>query len=209
MNIASYNRIADKWDSDRRKKPVDPCVEEFAAMLPAGAKVLDIGCGTGYPIDEYLSSMGFTVTGIDPAERMLEKATGLGLPNALFLHTDLFGFETEEKFDAAIAFDSIFHIPLERQRDIYPKVAGLLKDGAYFLFTHGRVTGSVQGTMYGEPFFYSALDGDILKSCLSKAGFEIVRFVENYSDPVTGTRDLVVLAQRTLNKGKPMDIILR
>ena len=179
-------------------KPVDPCVEEFAAMLPAGAKVLDIGCGTGYPIDEYLCAAGFSVTGVDPAERMLEKAVGLGLSNARFLHTDLFGFETEEKFDAAIAFDSIFHIPLERQREIYPKVAGLLKDGAYFLFTHGKTTGSVQGTMFGEPFFYSALDGEVLKGSLLEAGFEIVRFVENYSDPVTGTQDLIVLAKRVL-----------
>ena len=196
QNASSYNVIADRWDEIRRTKPVDPCVVEFAALLPAGAKVLDIGCGTGYPIDEYLSSLGFSVTGIDPAEKMLEKAVGLRLPLARFVHTDLFGFVTKEKFDAAIAFDSIFHIPLERQREICPKVAGLLKDGAYFLFTHGKTTGSVQGTMFGEPFFYSALDGKTLKSCLSEAGFEIVRFVENYSDPVTGKRDLIVLAKR-------------
>ena len=196
QNASSYNIIADRWDEIRRTKPVDSCVVEFAALLPAGAKVLDIGCGTGYPIDEYLSSMGFSVTGVDPAEKMLEKAVGLKLPRTRFVHTDLLGFFSEEKFDAAIAFDSIFHIPLERQRDIYPKVAGLLKNGAYFLFTHGKTTGFVQGTMFGEPFFYSALGGDTVKECLSEAGFEIIRFEEDYSDSITGTRDLIVLAKR-------------
>ena len=163
--------------------------------LPAGASVLDIGCGTGYPIDWYLCSKGFAVTGIDPAERMLEKAVGMELPGAKFFHTDLFAFETSERFDAAVAFDSLFHIPLERQKDIYGKVAGLLKPGALFLFSHGKQTGSVSGNMFGQPFASSALDAEALKTCLFEAGFSLVRFQENYAHPVTGTRDLIVIAK--------------
>ena len=195
-NTVSYNRIADRWEELRHSKPVDPIITEFARMLPAGAGVLDIGCGTGYPIAAYLASCGFAVTGIDPAEKMLEKAIAQKLPGARFFHADLFSFETDDMFDAALALDSIFHIPQARQREIYPKVSKLLKPGALFLFTHGRSAGEVHGSMFGEPFSYAALDIDSLGGCLADAGFMIVRETENYSDPITGTRDLIVLAKK-------------
>ena len=46
--------------------------------------MLDIGCGTGFPIDAYLSGQGFSVTGIDVSARMLEKARKLNLKTRVF-----------------------------------------------------------------------------------------------------------------------------
>ena len=52
-NADSYDRIAADWAQKRDSKPVDDCVREFAARLPSGGYVLDIGCGTGAPIDVF------------------------------------------------------------------------------------------------------------------------------------------------------------
>ena len=195
-NTDSYNKIADLWDANRRKRAIDPIVVRFSGMLQKGARVLDIGCGTGYPIDQFLCEKGFSVTGIDPSEKMLQKAIGLSLSNAKFCFSDLFSFETDADFDAAIAFDSIFHIDLQNQNKIYQKISGLLKPGGLFLFTHGREKGTVEGDMFGERFVYSALDEEEVIRILKSENFEIIEKYKNYSDPVTGTRDLIVIARK-------------
>ena len=196
QNTSSYNKIADRWDEIRRSKPVDPILVSFADRLPVHASVLDIGCGSGYPIDVFLAGKGFRVTGIDPSEKMLEKAISLKLEKATYSLTDLFGFQPEETYDAVVAFDSIFHIPFERQKDIYPRVSSFLKQNGLFLFTHGKRGGTVCGRMFGEPFSYSALDIEELKTGLNDSGLEIEAFHEDYRDRITGTRDHLVLARK-------------
>ena len=165
-------------------------------MLPPRASVLDIGCGSGFPIDSFFAGRGFSVTGIDPADEMIGLALRLRLENASFFRCGLFEFEPAAPFDAVVAFDSLFHIEPDRQAAIYPKVSAWLKPGGLFLFTHGKKEGSVTGTMFGEPFRYSALSEDSLRACLDGAGLEPVRFIENYEAPVTGQRDLLVLARK-------------
>lgn len=195
-NTASYDKIADRWDEIRRKKPIDPCIVALARRLPVNASILDVGCGTGYPIDVFLADKGFCITGIDPSENMLHKAISLKLPGAAFHCTDLFGFEPNETYDAVIAFDSIFHIPFDRQKDIYPKISALLKPKGLFLFTHGKRSGAVHGTMFGESFSYGALDTEILKHALTDSGLDIVAFHEDYQDPITGSRDVLIVARK-------------
>ena len=196
QNISSYNKIADWWDETRRAKPIDPCIVMLADKLPVNASVLDIGCGSGSPIDVFLVSKQFRVTGIDPSEKMLKKAISLRLGMACYYCTDLFGFETSESYDAVIAFDSLFHIPFDLQKNIYPTVSTFLNRNGLFLFTHGKKSGTVHGMMHGESFSYSALDKEMLKNELNNSGFDIVEFHEDYQDPITGTRDVLILAKK-------------
>ena len=196
-NIRSYNAIAEKWERNRRERGLDPCIEALAEMIPPCGNILDIGCGTGYPIDTYLSEKGFPVTGIDPSEEMIRIASRQGLKKAEFRQCGLFEYEAAAPFDAVVAFDSLFHIPPDCQEEICPKVAGMLKPGGLFLFTHGRVTGSVAGTMFGESFSYHALDEDRLLQCLHENGLTPIWFFRDYEAPVTGKRDLLVLARKS------------
>lgn len=48
---------------------INQCIVDFANNLSPNSRVLDIGCGTGYPIALYLSKQGFQVTGIDISRR--------------------------------------------------------------------------------------------------------------------------------------------
>ena len=196
-NVRSYGRIAEMWDRNRRERGIDPAVADWSKMLPHDAAILDIGCGSGYPIDVFLSGRGFTVTGIDPSKEMIGLANRLELDGASFQACGLFEFEPDAPFDAVIAFDSLFHIDLDSQPAIYPKVASWLKPGGLFLFTHGKKTGTVSGKMFGESFLYGALDADRLRGCLGEIGLEPIWFYEDYEAPVTGQRDLLVLARKT------------
>ncbi len=106
----SYNKICKKWSEFRKNTSINQCIVDFANNLSPNSRVLDIGCGTGYPIALYLSKQGFQVTGIDISEEMIKQAQKLNLHNATFLVEDILNFKTDKKYDAIIAFDSIWHI---------------------------------------------------------------------------------------------------
>ncbi len=195
-NRISYNKIAEAWDNCRKNKEVDPCIVDFVTMLPPHSKVLDIGCGGGCPISKYLSDHSFHVTGIDLSEDMIERATSLHLPNASFIVRDFMEWHTESLYDAVIAFDSLWHISHNKQRMIYPKIASCIKPNGLLLFTHGKTDSSVTGDMYGQTFYYTALDGCAVKQLLKENGFQILSWLEDYEDKITGTRDLLVVAKK-------------
>lgn len=193
----AYDDIADEWHKFRKDCAINKCIEDFEKLLPPHSEILDVGCGTGSPIAAYLAEKGHRVTGIDISTKMLRKARALNLVNARFVNTDFLDFVTDTAFDAVIAFDSLWHIAYSRQESIYPKLASLIKSGGLLLFTHGRTSGEVTGEMYGETFYYSALDSARVRNLLTNNGFEILTFTENYSEPTTGTRDLLVVARKT------------
>ena len=119
----AYNNIIKEWSEYRNKCKINKCIEEFSELLTPDSYVLDVGCGTGYPVAFFLEKKGFFVTGIDISDKMLESARALKLKNARFIQTDILDFDTTEKFDAVIAFDSLCHISHEEQENIYPKIA--------------------------------------------------------------------------------------
>lgn len=195
-NKESYNKITDQWDLARNQLPLNRCVIDFASRLKKSGRVLDIGCGTGYPISKYLSDQGFIVTGIDISENMLSKAIGLALPNAAFYLCDFFDFEPQETYDGIVAFDSFFHFPKKGQTAIYGKLADWMNIGAYLLFTHGKQEGELEDYMYGERFYYSALDARDVHQLLWDHGFTIELSAENYKEPGV-ERDLLIIAKKT------------
>ena len=74
----------------RHKPPLNKCIVDFSQKINPNGKVLDIGCGTGYPIAKYLSEQGFAVTGIDISENMIKEAVDLKPSNAKFYLCDFF-----------------------------------------------------------------------------------------------------------------------
>ena len=195
-NRDSYNQIVAEWSAFRNRCPVNSCVRELCERLPIKSRVLDVGCGTGHPIDVYLNDNGFSVVGIDISENMIHEAQKLHLSHAAFEVADYLEFHSAEKFDAIIAFDSIWHIEEARQEQIYRKASSLLNNNGYFLFTHGKKRGTVRGNMYAHEFVYSSLDQDEVKRLLLENGFRIIMWAEDYQEKTTGSRDLLVVAQK-------------
>ena len=195
-NKESYNLICGQWDEYRKNKTVNECIIYFARLLKYGAEILDIGCGTGYPIGTYLAGMGFSVTGIDVSDKMIEKAKALQLANASFETADIMDYQTSKSFDAVIAFDSLWHIEYSRQKEVFPIIGKLLNKGSYFLFTYGKRDCEVIGRMFGQDFYYSSLDISDTKRLLIDSGFNIIDFWEDYKEITTGQRELLAIAKR-------------
>lgn len=83
-------------------KEVEFLVEQF--KLPQGAAILDVGCGTGRH-SVALAQHGFSVTGVDLSDHMLEKARARATAahtNVTFVQCDATTFRSEPIFDAAI-----------------------------------------------------------------------------------------------------------
>ena len=195
INKTSYNNIVNEW-SNYRNKTINTCIKEFIELLPKQSKVLDIGCGTGQPIVEYLSKEGFYVTGIDISSKMIEVANKLNLPNTTFLEQDILEYVNEDKFDGIIAFDSIFHIEESKQKEVFKTISNLLKNEGYFIFTHGLEQGTIKGSMFNNEFIYSALSKEELLNTLKENNLEIIKWEEHYQEPTTGDRDLLVIIKK-------------
>ncbi|HNV28882.1 MAG TPA: class I SAM-dependent methyltransferase [Cyclobacteriaceae bacterium] len=194
-NRTSYNRIAKQWTDIRKNSFVSRLVVDFADKVMPNGHILDIGCGSGLPLTKYLSQRGFRVTGIDAAQEMIAIAKSSSIERADFIISDFLDFITKDKFDAIIAWDSLWHFPKTKQNSLYPKIASMLRANGYFLFTHGNVDGEHIDTMMGEPFYYSAISQQDIYRQLTKNGFEIDYafndFIENNSH-----RACVVLAKK-------------
>ena len=82
-----YDEIAEEYHVDRYRFDNGKELKEFVALLPKNAEVLDVGCGAGVPVAEFLVESGFEVTGIDFSENMLKLARK-NVPKAVFIKKD-------------------------------------------------------------------------------------------------------------------------
>jgi SAM-dependent methyltransferase len=60
--ISLYERHARHWVTDRSRTGVSfekPWLDRLIAVLPADKEILDIGCGSGEPIADYMIALGY------------------------------------------------------------------------------------------------------------------------------------------------------
>jgi SAM-dependent methyltransferase len=183
----SYDYIAEQWHCNPRGQAyVDRVllyVERILEGLPPGAKILDLGCGTGNPIAKHLLQRGFRVTGVEQSKAMLEIAKK-EVPGAELIHGDMIDAKFGGKFRAAVAWDSIFHVERKHHAVIYHKLANSLEVGGRLLLSVGGSDASdsslndsdsegFTSEMYGRTFFYSGYEPGVARKLIEAEGFEI------------------------------------
>ena len=111
-----------------------------AGCLPreAGARVLDLGCGTGLELGYYFElAPTARVTGVDLAPGMLD-ALGRKFPDkALTLICGSY-FDVplgKEAFDAAVSVESLHHFTQAEKMPLYARLRRALRPGGYFILT--------------------------------------------------------------------------
>ncbi|MCE9669986.1 class I SAM-dependent methyltransferase [Myxococcus stipitatus] len=150
-----YDLIADWYAAQRTGHIGVPEVTALAASLPAGAMVLDVGCGTGLPLTRVLLEHGCHVMGVDSSRELLARFQA-NFPHVPVVCAPIQSCELQAgSFDAAMAWGVLFHLRHEEQEQAIANIARALKPGAAFLFTSGDAHGSSDGApMNGVPFRY-------------------------------------------------------
>ena len=111
-----------------------------ADLLPKtdGAKILDLGCGTGLELEHYFRlNPSAQITGIDLTESMLNALRNkFPEKNLTLICGSYFDVPFEENtYDAAVSVESLHHFTKEEKIPLYAKLCKALKDGGYFILT--------------------------------------------------------------------------
>lgn len=192
--IDVYQRHGAAWAKLRTDHLVEGAwLDRFCNLLPAGAAVLDIGCGSGLPIARELIRRGFDVTGVDGTPTMLALFRH-NLPDTTAHLSDMRQLALGQRFAGLLAWDSFFHLSPEDQRAMFPRFQAHAVPGAALKFTSGNVEGSAIGELKGDPLYHGSLDHDEYRTLLDIVGFEIISHV--VEDPTCGHRTIWLARQR-------------
>ena len=171
----AYDAIGARYDEAFPHK--DGQLAVVATMLEriggSGARVLDVGAGTGLPTARQLVDAGCRVTGLDISSRMLEIARK-NVPEAEFVHGDVVDVAEESRYEAVTAFFALLHLPRERIRTALRVIGDVLVPGGWFAL------GMVEADVDDVPIAF--LDSrirvtgylrDDLRTVLTESGFTI------------------------------------
>ena len=110
-------------------------VRKWARTLARGAAVIDIGCGTGFPITQVLVAEGLNVFGVDAAPSFVEafRRNFPDTPVACEAVQDSRFFD--RTFDGVLAWGLMFLLSAQEQRRLIQRFAEILVPGGRLLFT--------------------------------------------------------------------------
>lgn len=164
-------RIRD-WDSGSDENR-SWFMDEILQRLPAGADVLELGCGWGAAAA--VLGDGRRYTGVDLSSEQLAIARER-LPGSMFVHADLTRLELPEgAFDAVVAFYVFNHVPRAEQAPTFERIFGWLRPGGRFMASlgAGESEDEVQQDWLGVPMFFASFEPDANERSLLAAGFEL------------------------------------
>ena len=178
----TYNKIAEEWHRDH-------CSDDWwvagtnylISLLPIGATVLDVGCGSGVKA-KYLTNKGLKVTGLDYSEKLLEIARREN-PAIEFVQMDMREVaRLDRQFDCVFAQASLLHIPRAEVLAAIKILVEVLKPDGYFYVAvkgvredrpeEGVKTENDYGYEYQRFFSYFRLEE--IKQFFLDAGLEVV-----------------------------------
>lgn len=111
---------------------------QWATRLPSGAVVLDLGCGSGFPIASTLAEQGCVVFGVDASPTLVsmcrQRLGSVRVACETVQDSAFFG----RTFDGVIAVGLMFLLSEDDQRRLIEKIGRTLEPGGRFLFSAPR-----------------------------------------------------------------------
>lgn len=167
--VAYYNNNADDYYDRTINCDMETQYEFFLKFVPSGARILDLGCGSGRD-SKYFMDKGFLVTPVDGSEAMCKKAesyTGLNVRQMDFL--DL---SDREIYGGIWASASLLHLERRDLGRMFAKLRkALTRDGIlYVSFRKGNFDGMREGRHYTD-----LTEGELFNLVNTVGGMKIVQ----------------------------------
>ena len=147
-------------------------LQAFLSELPRGAKILELGCGSGRHSAEMIAG-GFDVRATDGSPEMAEEAARrLGRPVETLRFDEL---DEREEYDAVWASACLLHVPTAHLQGVLARIWRALKMGGLFYasFKEGDTDGrDTIGRYYNYP------SEDWLRQCYRNAGSWTFRSID-------------------------------
>ena len=193
-----YNAIANRYLAERTRDSADVrLLSEFMDRLPAGAQVLDAGCGAGVPVSQLLSER-FQVTGVDFSEAQIELARN-HVPNARFLCEDMTKLDfPDNTFDGIASYYAIIHVPREEHQALLANFYRMLKPNGIGLLCLGaeHLVDDIDEDYLGTRMYWSHYDTETYLKLLEKCGFSVIWSKHVSDETCEGAGHLFVLVQK-------------
>ena len=148
-SIEYYNQNASEYFERTVNIDMQDIWDRFTVLLPEGASILDLGCGSGRD-SAYFISRGFDVTAMDASEEMCDLAAihiGQDVLRLTFREIDF-----NEVFDGIWASASLLHVHGNEIDEILSRIINSLKINGvlYMSFYYGDFEGERNGRYYIE-----------------------------------------------------------
>ena len=172
----SYDRLAPRWtkwanalEPDLRREYTQLLLDR----LPAGASVVELGCGTGAPVGAMVAAR-CRYRGIDGSAGMIAEARR-NVPSGTYDVADMREAQIAPgSLDGVLSFFAIAHVPRADHASLFRHIRTWLKPGGWFagcLAPRDDPGSLLDQWIYDEPMFWSSFDGDTNLRLLHDAGF--------------------------------------
>ena len=173
-SIASaYDALAERW-TDAAFDPSNGLrlhAQALSFLDQGEGRALNVGCGCNTRFNPLLRARGLRLEGIDISARMLALARQAD-PDVVLYHADVCAWRPPHAYRFISAWDSIWHIRLDRQRPLMLKLMRALEPGGVFLFSAGGLDEPSEHTdaAMGPEVYYGTLGIPGLLGVVREAG---------------------------------------
>lgn len=176
-----YDKTAARWAERGYPDEAEPkCMDEFCALLPAGGRVLDLCCGTGYESFR-LRRRGFSPVGLDFSGESLAIARERNPDVPFFQGNMLESYSAQAgPVDGVICIAGLVHVETPDLPLAFRRIAEVLKPGGYLLasvrYGTGRMADRSVAEIGGETYDrnFIAHNEEELRSAMG-SGFTLLR----------------------------------
>jgi SAM-dependent methyltransferase len=176
---AGYDAMAERYLAWSGLRPSAARLRYLALadeLIPAGADVLELGCGAGVPVTATLA-VGRNLTGVDISAVQIGLARA-NVRSAMFVQADLTSLWFDAAtFDAVVAFYSLTHVPRAEHAALFRRIRSWLRPGGLFLASLGVEDSpdEIEADWLGVDMFFSHFSARVNRRLVAEAGLVIER----------------------------------